>query len=107
MYGTFFGALGNTYEQLRFFQILIANKFSVPWAAIIDGIKAIYIRLAKKSYVDGNTRGVRRGVAGGAAAPPVFRDFYPFSLKFHPKNGQNQIIFNALPTPSFWTAPHF
>ena len=50
-------------------------------------------------------RGVRRGVAGVAAAlPPVFRDFHPFFLKFHPKNGQNQIILNVLP-PSFWAAP--
>ena len=48
--------------------------------------------------------GTSEGGGRGAAALPVFRDFYLFSLKFRPKNVKSQIISNVLP-PSFWAAP--
>ena len=40
----------------------------------------------------------------GVAAPPVFRDFHPFSLKFEPQTVKSQIIFNILP-PQFLGCP--
>ena len=39
------------------------------------------------------------GGAGGATAPPVFRDFHLFFLKFYPKNFKSQIC------PSIFAVP--
>ena len=45
-------------------------------------------------------RGRQRGGGRGGGCPPSFSRFSPIFLEIHPKNGQNQIIFNVLP-PSF------
>ena len=51
-------------------------------------------------------QGRQKGVAGGAAAPSVIRDFHPFSLKSEPKIVESQIFFNFLPSV-FGLPPQF
>ena len=42
--------------------------------------------------------------AGGAAAPPLFREIHLFILKFDPKNIKSQIIY-CVPPPQYLRRP--